>query len=87
MENFVINPVNSHSRYNFTFPLSYPVNNNHWRVVTIVLHPNAKLSFYLDGIMRESPKLTKGTPGANNLYHFRAGTVRLGYFKVRSWQS
>ena len=73
----------SHFRYNFTFPLSYPVNNNHWRVATIVLRPNAELSFYLDGVMRESPKPTKGTPYADDLYFFRTGTLRLGYFKVR----
>ena len=75
--------LDSHFRYNFTFPLSYPVNNNRWRLVTIILRPNAELSFYLDGVMRESPKLTKGTPNTNNLYVLVDGTVRIGYFKVR----
>ena len=69
-------------RYNFTFPLSYPVNDNNWHVATIVLLPDAKLSFYLDGVMRESPKLTKGIPGSS-LYYIKSGTVYIGYFKVR----
>jgi hypothetical protein len=59
------------------------VNNNHWRLATIVLKQDANLTFYLDGAMREPAKLTKGIPYAADLYYFRAGTVRLGYFKVR----
>ncbi|CAB4010340.1 sushi, von Willebrand factor type A, EGF and pentraxin domain-containing 1, partial [Paramuricea clavata] len=66
--------------YTFTFPLSYPVNDKNWHTVTIVLESNAELRFYLDGVTRESPKLTKGNPGSS-LYVLRAGTLYIGYFK------
>ena len=58
------------------------MNDKKWHQVTIVLSNNAELKFYLDGVSREAPKLTVGTPGSSNVYQMRAGTLRLGYFKV-----
>ncbi|CAB3977561.1 Hypothetical predicted protein [Paramuricea clavata] len=66
---------------NFTFPTSYPVNDNNWHVATMVLGRNAELSFYLDGVMRDSPKLTEGEPNRNDLYRWSTGEIHLGYFK------
>ena len=75
-------PFQSHYRYNFTFPHSYPINDNSWHFATIVLQRNAELSFFLDGVTRESPKLTNANPEADYLYRLPVGTLRLGYFKV-----
>ena len=71
-----------HYRYNFTFPLLYGTNDNKWHVVAVVLHSDATINFYLDGVTREGPKLTKGVPGSN-LYNFVPGQLHIGYFKVR----
>ena len=69
-------------RYNFSFPRSYPVNDNNWHVVAIVLKKTAELLFYLDGARRDPPKLTIGVPNSKHLYNFRTGTLYLGYYKV-----
>jgi hypothetical protein len=51
-------------------------------LVNILLNNDAELTFYLDGVMREFPKLTKGIPGSTNLYVWSEGVIRLGYFQV-----
>ena len=48
----------------------------------MVLDRNAELSFYLDGVMRDSPKLTEGEPNRQDFYRWSTGKIHLGYFKV-----
>jgi hypothetical protein len=69
-------------RHNFTFPTSYPLTDNTWHLVAVSLDADAMLSLYLDGVMRHTPKRTKGIPGSNALYVWQKGIMRLGYFKV-----
>ncbi|XP_028407922.1 uncharacterized protein LOC114530553, partial [Dendronephthya gigantea] len=66
--------------YNVTFPHLYPTNDNNWHVVAIVLFSDATINFYLDGVKREGPKLTKGVP-YSTVYSFPPGELHIGYFK------